>query len=51
VHDLSRGQEAGGIDEVRRLWLTGVRKKRTAAQLCLNVQTVRRYVRVAEDRG
>jgi len=35
------------VKEVLRLWLTGVRKKRIAAQLGLNVKTVRRYLRAA----
>ena len=39
------------VKEVLRLWLTGVRKKRIAAQLGLNVKTVRRYVRAAQAQG
>mgnify|MGYP001558959160 CR=1 FL=1 len=39
------------VKEVLRLWLTGVRKKRIAAQLGLNVKTVRRYLRAAQEHG
>ncbi|HAM57518.1 MAG TPA: hypothetical protein DCQ64_19745 [Candidatus Rokubacteria bacterium] len=39
------------VKEVLRLWLTGVRKKRIAAQLGLNVKTVRRYLRAAQAHG
>ena len=39
------------VTEVLRLWLTGVRKKRIAAQLGLNVTTLRRYLRAAEAHG
>jgi len=39
------------VKEVLRLWLAGVRKKRIAAQLGLNVKTVRRYLRAAEAQG
>ena len=39
------------VKEVLRLWLSGVRKKRIAAQLGLNVKTVRRYVRAAQAHG
>lgn len=35
--------------EVLRLWRSGVAKKRIAAQLGLDVKTVRGYVKVAED--
>ncbi len=34
--------------EVLRLWRSGVAKKRIAAQLGLDVKTVRGYLRVAE---
>ncbi len=37
--------------EVLRFWLTGVRKKRIAAQLGLNIKTVRRHLRVAQAHG
>src|SRR3972149_1700741 len=39
------------VKEVLRLWVTGVRKKRIAAQLGLNVKTVRRYLRAAQAHG
>ena len=39
------------VKEVLRLWLTGVRKKRIAAQLGLNVKTVRRYLCAAQAHG
>ncbi|OGK82839.1 MAG: hypothetical protein A2X53_22660 [Candidatus Rokubacteria bacterium GWA2_70_23] len=39
------------VKEVLRLWLTGVRKKRIATQLGLNVKTVRRYLRAAQEHG
>src|SRR5512140_1681308 len=39
------------LKEVLRLWLSGMGKKRIAAQLGLDVKTVRRYVRVAEGCG
>src|SRR3972149_5626867 len=39
------------VKEVLRLWLTGVRKKRIAAQLGLNVKTVRRDLRAAPAHG
>jgi len=39
------------VKEVLRLWLSGVRKKRIAAQLGLNVKTVRRYLRAAQAQG
>ena len=39
------------VKEVLRLWLAGVRKKRIAAQLGLNVKTVRRYLRAAQAHG
>ncbi|MDP2702251.1 MAG: helix-turn-helix domain-containing protein, partial [Candidatus Rokubacteria bacterium] len=39
------------VKEVLRLWLTGVRKKRIAAQLGLNIKTVRRYLRAAQEHG
>ena len=39
------------VKEVLRLWLAGGRKKRIAAQLCLNVKTVRRYLRAAQQQG
>ena len=39
------------VKEVLRLWLSGVRKKRIAAQLGLNVKTVRRYLRAAQAHG
>ncbi len=36
------------VKEVRRLWLGGVARKRIAAQLGVNVKTVRRYITAAE---
>jgi hypothetical protein len=39
------------IKEVLRLWRAGVKKKRIAAQLTLDVKTVRRYVAAAESCG
>ena len=39
------------VKEVLRLWLTGVRKKRIAAQLGLNVKAVRRYLGAAQAHG
>lgn len=39
------------ITEVLRLWRAGVPKKRIAARLGLDPQTVRRYVSVAEGTG
>ena len=39
------------VKEVLRLWLAGVRKKRIAAQLGLNIKTVRRYLRAAQAHG
>jgi len=39
------------LKEVLRLWLSGMGKKRIAAQLGLDVKTVRRYIRVAESCG
>ena len=39
------------VKEVLRLWLADVRKKRIAAQLSLNVKTVRRNVRAAQAHG
>ena len=33
------------VKEVLRLWVSGVRMKRIAAQLGLNIKTVRRYLR------
>ena len=39
------------VKEVLRLWLAGVRRKRIAAQLGLNVKTVRRYLRAAHEHG
>src|SRR5262245_8681777 len=36
------------IREVLRLWRAGIKKKRIAAQLTLDVKTVRRYVAAAE---
>ena len=39
------------VKEVLRLWLVGVRKKRIAAQLGLNIKTVRRYLRAAQAHG
>jgi len=39
------------VKEVLRLWLAGVRRKRIAAQLGLNVKTVRRYLQAAHAHG
>ena len=39
------------VKEVLRLWLAGVRKKRIAGQLGLNIKTVRRYLRAAQAHG
>jgi Mu transposase, C-terminal domain len=39
------------IKEVLRLWRAGTKKKRIAAQLTLDVKTVRRYVAAAESCG
>jgi len=39
------------IKEVLRLWRAGIKKKRIAAQLTLDVKTVRRYVAAAERCG
>ena len=39
------------VKEVLRLWSAGIGKKPIAAQLGLDVKTVRRYVRAAEDGG
>jgi hypothetical protein len=39
------------VKEVLRLWLSGVRKKRIAAQLGLNIKTVRRYLGAAQAHG
>ncbi len=39
------------IKEVLRLWRAGTKKKRIAAQLTLDVKTVRRYVGAAESCG
>ena len=39
------------VKEVLRLWLRGVHKKRIAAQLGLNIKTVRRYLRAAQAHG
>jgi transposase len=39
------------IKEVLRLWRGGAKKKRIAAQLSLDVKTVRRYVHAAEATG
>ena len=39
------------VKEVLRLWLGGVRKKRIAAQLGLNIKTVRRYLSAAHAHG
>ena len=37
------------IKEVLRRWVSGIQKKRLAAQLGLDPKTVRRYVQVAEQ--
>lgn len=39
------------IKEVLRLWMSGAKKKRIAAQLTLDVKTVRRYIAAAESCG
>lgn len=39
------------VREVLRLWLSGVGKKPIAAQLGLDIKTVRRYLRAAEESG
>ncbi|MGH9886257.1 MAG: hypothetical protein ACREBE_12055, partial [bacterium] len=39
------------IKEVVRLWRAGIKKKRLASQLTLDVKTVRRYVAAAEGCG
>jgi hypothetical protein len=39
------------VKEVLRLWLAGAGKKPIVAQLGLDVKTVRRYVRAAEECG
>ena len=39
------------VKEVLRLWLGGVRKKRIARQLGLNIKTVRRYLSAAQAHG
>ena len=39
------------VKEVLRLWLSGVHKKRIAAQLGLNIKTVRRYLHAAQAHG
>jgi len=39
------------IKEVLRLWRAGAKKKRIAAQLTLDVKTVRRYIAAAEGSG
>ena len=39
------------IKEVLRRWISGIPKKRLAAQLGLDPKTVRRYVQVAEQCG
>ena len=39
------------IKEVLRLWCAGSAKKRIAAQLGLDIKTVRRYLRVAQGQG
>jgi transposase len=39
------------IKEVLRLWMGGAKKKRIAAQLSLDVKTVRRYIAAAEKSG
>ena len=39
------------IKEVVRLWRAGIKKKRIASQLMLDVKTVRRYVAAAEECG
>src|SRR5258706_15884551 len=39
------------IKEVLRLWRAGIKKKRIASQLTLDVKTVRRYITAAEACG
>ncbi|MGH7332675.1 MAG: hypothetical protein ACREKS_08000 [Candidatus Rokuibacteriota bacterium] len=39
------------VKEILRLWLGGTARKRIAAQLGLNVKTVRRYIAAAEASG
>ena len=39
------------IKEVVRLWRAGIKKKRIASQLTLDVKTVRRYIAAAEGCG
>jgi hypothetical protein len=39
------------IKEVLRLWKAGIKKKRIASQLTLDVKTVRRYIAAAESCG
>jgi len=39
------------IKEVIRLWRAGIKKKRIASQLTLDVKTVRRYIAAAEACG
>lgn len=39
------------IKEVLRLWMSGAKKKQIAAQLSLDVKTVRRYIAAAESVG
>lgn len=39
------------VKEVLRLWLSGVPKKRIAAQLGFDIKTVRRYLRAAQAHG
>jgi transposase len=39
------------VKEVLRLWLSGIHKKRIAAQLGLNIKTVRRYLHAAQAHG
>ena len=39
------------IKEVLRQWCAGAAKKRIAAQLGLDIKTVRRYLRAAQGQG
>ena len=39
------------IKEVLLLWMGGAKKKRIAAQLTVDVKTVRRYIQAARDAG
>src|SRR5262245_45394129 len=39
------------IKEVVLLWMGGAKKKRIAAQLTVDVKTVRRYIQAARDAG